>query len=184
MRSNLFFALWPDDETRAAIAAASRALREAASPRGRWIGAHRYHLTLAFLGGFETTGLGAMIERAKTVGDRVDASPFDVSLDVAGSFRNRSIPWWLGSSSNNAKLDALWTALDDALRAERIRAAGEAHVAHVTVLRDADRILPTTVLATLDVAPIRWRADDFVLVESRLGVGARYAIAARWPLRA
>ena len=184
MRGNLFFALWPDDDTRAAIAGASRALGESTSPRGRWIGAHRYHLTLAFLGAFDVAALDAMIERAKAAGDRVDVPAFDIALDVAGSFANRAITWWLGCSTTDARFVALVAALDDALGAERIRPAGDAHVAHVTVLRDADHALPAMPLPTIGVAPIRWHAAEFVLVESRLGADARYTIAGRWPLRA
>jgi 2'-5' RNA ligase len=184
MRSNLFFALWPDDEARAAIAAAARTLREATSPRGRWIGAHRYHLTLAFLGAFDAAESDATIERAKVAADRIDATRFDVTLDTAGSFRNRAIPWWLGCSAIDARLVALWKALDDALVAEGIRVAVDKHVAHVTLLRDADRPLATTPLDSLNVAPIRWRAQEFVLIESRLGADARFLIAGSWPLRA
>jgi 2'-5' RNA ligase len=57
------------------------------------------------------------------------------------------------------------------------------HVPHVTLARNARCDgLPERIsgLAT----PIRWRVDEFTLVESVLpAAGARYRVLARWPLR-
>jgi 2'-5' RNA ligase len=174
---NLFFALWPDDDVRERIASAARRLKEAHAPRARWIKADRYHLTLRFLGTHATLP-ASLLAAANVAGDAVRASAFDFALDRAGSFRNRDIPWWLGCRAMPAGLDALWDALAGALDANGIADEERSRrVAHVTIARDADRVLHDEA-----IAPIEWPVRDFVLVDSRLGAASAYTILRRWPL--
>lgn len=170
----LFFALWPDDDTRASIAEAAAGLRRSQRPQGRWIKPHRYHMTLDFLGEHAPRP-DALIDLALAAGDRVRARAFDMPLDVAGSFANRSIPWWLGCREIPAGLAALVQGVAEALGT---RAGASTFAAHVTILRDAARALPPT-----PIAPVRWRVADFVLIESVIAAASRYEILARWPLR-
>jgi len=179
MSHNLFFALWPDDDVRERIASAAQCLRKTHAPRGRWIRSHRYHLTLRFLGEHATLP-DPLIAACRAAGDTVRAPPFSFSLDAAGSFANRKIPWWLGCHGMPDALDALWSALAEGLRANGIAPDEPApRVAHVTVLRDADRRL-----AAERIDPIDWAVGDFVLVDSTLGPEPAYAILQRWPLGA
>lgn len=173
----LFFALWPHDAVRDGIAAAAAALRQAHAPRGRWINPGRYHLTLQFLGDSdrlrEDVAAAAMRAAAS-----VQARPFDLVLDAAGSFRNRNVPWWLGCVATPPELQALWTALGGALAHAGVRAeSGKALVPHVTVLRDAHAALPRT-----SIVPVTWTVRDFVLVHSVLGRQSAYHLLGRWPL--
>jgi RNA 2',3'-cyclic 3'-phosphodiesterase len=48
----LFFALWPNDATRDALAATAQAVRQRQHPAGRWNRPSRFHVTLQFLGGY------------------------------------------------------------------------------------------------------------------------------------
>jgi 2'-5' RNA ligase len=179
MSHNLFFALWPDDDVREQIASASQHLKRTHAPRGRWIRPHRYHLTLRFLGEHSTLP-DPLIAACRAVGDGVRAPPFSFALDMAGSFANRRIPWWLGCHAMPDALDALWSALAESLRANGIVADEPApRVAHVTILRDADEPLPPE-----RIEPIDWTVGDFVLVDSALGAEPGYAILQRWPLGA
>ncbi|HVT31852.1 MAG TPA: RNA 2',3'-cyclic phosphodiesterase [Rhodanobacteraceae bacterium] len=176
---NLFFALCPGEGTRDAIAAQAERLKRGHAPRGRWIKPHRYHLTLHFLGTHAHLP-DALVAAALAAGDEVRASPFEFALDRAGSFANRSIPWWLGCARPDAGLAMLHDGIAAALRAggRRIR-NGKRLVAHVTVLRDADRALPPT-----PIEPISWPVAEFVLIDSLLGEQASHAVLRRWPLRA
>lgn len=177
MSHNLFFALWPDDDVRERIASAARELKEAQRPRGRWIKADRYHLTLRFLGTHATLP-ESLLAAANAAGDAVSTSAFNFALDRAGSFRNRDIPWWLGCQTMPASLDALWDVLAGALVANGIADEERSRrVAHVTIARDADRALDEAA-----IAPIAWPVRDFVLVDSRLGGASAYTILRRWPL--
>jgi 2'-5' RNA ligase len=175
---NLFFALWPDADVRARIDAAARRVKEDHAPRGRWIKPHRHHLTLHYLG--EHADLPEeLVATACAAGDRVRASAFDFALDIAGSFANRRIPWWIGCSETAPELSALWDGISAGLRTHGHPIPdGTDLVAHVTILRDADRILPPT-----PIAPIKWPVGEFVLIDSLLGPGAGYTILRRWPLR-
>ena len=119
---HLFFALWPDADVRARIEAAAQILKSEHAPLGRWIKPHRYHLTLRYLG--EHASLPeSLVAAALAAGDDVRAPSFDVVLDVAGSFANRKIPWWLGCAGVANGLTALWEAIVAGLDAQGPSAA-------------------------------------------------------------
>ena len=174
---NLFFALWPDADVRDAIDAAARKLKQDHAPRGRWIPRHRYHMTLHFLGRHDPAN-DDRVARAVAAGDRVEARAFGLVLDRAGSFANRSIPWWIGCGMVLPELRALWEALGTRLREEGIAPPGNTPlVAHVTVLRDAERTLMPR-----PIHPIDWPVREFALIDSQLGSDARYTVLRRWDL--
>ena len=174
---NLFFALWPDAGVRDALEAAARKLKHDLASRGRWIARHRYHMTLHFLGRHDPAS-DERVARALAAGDRVDARAFELVLDRVGSFANRSIPWWIGCTTVPDDLAALWASLGACLHGESVEIAGnESLVAHITVLRDAERRLPP-----MPIEPIAWPVREFVLVDSELGGQARYTIVRRWDL--
>ena len=174
---NLFFALWPSDEIRARIGVAARQLRHDLAPAGRWLAPHRYHMTLHYLGNHAALPAD-LVALACAAGDDVRVAPFDLALDVAGSFRNRKIPLWLGCSNPPSGLLDLWTAIAHKFRAGGPLALdGSQLVPHVTILRDA-----TAPLSPIPIVPITWPVDEFVLVDSLLGTKAAYTILRRWPL--
>jgi len=174
---NFFFALWPGDSTRAEIAAAADRLKREQAPSGRWINPHRYHLTVHYLGAYASLPPD-LVARARQAGARVRASTFDLVLDAAGSFPNRDIPWWLGCNRVPDAMSDLGGDLADALRASGLAAPSRVRlVPHVTILRNADRALPTT-----PVAPIVWPVDELVLIDSLLGAKSAYTVIGRWKL--
>ena len=175
----LFFALWPDEGVRDGIEAAADALRRTHVPRGRWIGRHRYHLTLQFLGDAPILRED-IANAAMRAAEGVRTQAFGLVLDVAGSFRNRSIPWWLGCQHKPPALQQLFDTLGGALLRNGVRIeSGKGLVPHVTVLRDAD-----TALAPTPIASVHWPVRDFVLVHSVLGRKSAYHLLGRWPLPA
>jgi 2'-5' RNA ligase len=173
--NRLFFALWPDDATRTALADAARNLHARLQPGGRLEKPERLHATLLFLGDAVPSQEEAAAMQAASL---LRADPFTMTLDRAGTFSRNSKLWWLGSSQPSR--EAL--ALHDALRA-RLRTAGVSYdlksfTPHVTFLRDAGKSLAPT-----PVEPIRWQADDFVLVRSQLHPQpAEYQVIGRWKL--
>lgn len=176
---HLFFALWPDEDVRARIDAAAQQLKNEHAPRGRWIKPHRYHLTLRYLGEHARVP-EALVAAALAAGDEVRARSFEIALDIGGSFANRRIPWWVGCSTIAEGLATLWEAVDARLAAHGHARHDEVDpVAHVTILRDADRCLPAT-----PITPIAWAVDAFVLIDSVSGPQAHYDILRRWPLPA
>jgi 2'-5' RNA ligase len=174
---NLFFALQPADEVRAAIGLEAERIARTLAPRGRWIRPHRYHLTLHFLGTHEDLP-EALVAAALAAGDRVRMQPFGLALDRAGSFANPRIPWWIGCAHKPGNLAELHGQIAAALRVDGCRVRDENElVAHVTILRDADCKLPPT-----PIEPIAWPVGEFVLIDSLLGPESRHAVLRRWPL--
>lgn len=174
----LFFALWPDNATRARIQAAAELLRQSQRSRGRWLKPHRYHMTLHFLGDF--SGMPeALAARACAGAAQIRARAFDLSLDRAGSFRKRAPVWWLGCIQPPARLMELWDALAGKLRDAEVAFDAKLPLTpHVTVLRDSDVVLPLT-----SISPVHWRVDEFVLMDSRPGAQSEYRVLARWALQ-
>lgn len=174
----LFFALWPPDDVRQGIADAASQLLQEHEPGGRRIGPHRYHLTLQFLGDYAELP-PSLVAQASAAAASIVVAPFDLVLDRAGSFRNRSIPWWLGCEAVPDGLRQLWDSLGSALARSGVRVqSGKALVPHVTVLRDAREPLPAR-----GIEPLRWPVDSFVLIHSELGARNAYTQVGRWPLR-
>ncbi|MEQ1440174.1 RNA 2',3'-cyclic phosphodiesterase [Fontimonas sp. SYSU GA230001] len=174
--NRLFFALWPDDAVRAAIAEAARKLRMRMQPGGYLARPERYHLTLLFLG----DAVPARDEAAAiAAAAQVRVAPFTLQLDHAGSFRNRHIPWWLGSHAPPAQLHELHDRLREVLRQADVSIDRMRFVPHLTILREARQPLPPTA-----IAPVEWPVTEFVLVRSRLDLNpVEYEVIGRWPLR-
>ena len=166
----LFFALWPDDGLRAALASAVDAV--GVGGRGRRVAVAKYHVTLHFLGGWPEFPAG-IVEAARDAATRVRASAFELVVDHAGGF-TRSRVGWLAPAAN-AGLDALWSSLGAALDAAEIpRRAAESFSPHVTVLRNVRGSIDP-----VPIQPLSWPVEDFVLVHSH---GGRYDVLDRWKL--
>ncbi|WP_119718395.1 RNA 2',3'-cyclic phosphodiesterase [Cognatilysobacter tabacisoli] len=172
--ARLFFALRPDDATRAALAECAEDFRRRAALDGRPVPASRLHLTLVFLGA--TTGAEDPLERAaRTAGDAVRAAPFELVLDAGGAFPGARVGW-LGASTVPAALRQLRAAVVGSLEAAGVVPPRAADFRpHVTVQRDLRR-LPDAIA----LPPLRWAVDGFALLRSEPGRG--YACVASWPL--
>lgn len=172
--SRLFFALWPDDATRAALAAGAAAFRARAVLDGRPVAASRLHLTLVFLGA--TGGIDDPLEAAaRRAGDTVRAAPFELAIDTGGGFAGARVGW-LGPSTVPPGLRRLHGAVSDALGNAGVAVPRAADFRpHVTVQRDLRRVP-----AAIALPPLRWAVDGFALLRSE--PGRDYACLAGWPL--
>ncbi|ALN62574.1 2'-5' RNA ligase [Lysobacter antibioticus] len=176
----LFFALLPDAATQARMAEAAASLHREHDAGGRLIGAHRYHLTLQFLGD-ASEFQPERAARAQAAAASLILPAFDLRLDRAGSFRNKSVPWWLGCERTPEGLDSLFQRLGVALAKEGVRVeSGRALVPHVTIVRDAAGHLHPPIA----IDPIDWRVEAFVLIHSQLGSRNAYDVLGQWPLTA
>ena len=168
----LFFALWPDSATSAALHARARALHLECG--GRAMRRDTIHLTLAFLGDTPARE----VERLQALAAQVEGESFALALDRVGSWkRNRVL--WAGPSIVPPALAALAQDLEARLRAAGFALEERAFSPHVTLVRNA-RVAP----AEAPLPPLRWRVASFVLVASeRSAAGARYRVIGRWPLK-
>lgn len=166
----LFFALWPDAATRAALQRAQQGL---AGAGGRPLHPLDLHLTLAFLGQVPAQALGCVDAAA----DAVVAAPLRLVLDRQGSWPGPRVAWLAPTHPPPGLamlVNDLWRGLADCGLSPEPRP----YRPHVTVSRKA---------AVVDegplVSPIPWSVDAFVLAASRPVAGQpRYEIRRRWAL--
>ena len=89
----------------------------------------------------------------------------DLVFDRASSFPGARPPWVLHCREAAGPLHQLWLALDLAMTGEGVRSdAGLDFVPHVTMLRHADKPLPSC-----PIDPITWSVRDFALMHSQPG---------------
>ncbi|OLO12242.1 2'-5' RNA ligase [Chromohalobacter japonicus] len=160
----LFFALWPDDASRRALAA--EAERLAPQCGGYPLPAENMHITLAFLGGVDASRLEALVDLTRAW----PALDGEWTLDRLGHFPQPRIVW-AGSRTPNAELTTLNAELWRALGRHGFTSPQRDFTPHVSLVRQADRAAPESRLP----APLRWRFDHLALVESKLDDdGSRY----------
>jgi len=165
----LFFALWPPLGAAEALRAWARRVRRKTG--GSAVRARNIHLTLAFLGGTDSTALSAIAAAAARVAPR----DFTLTVDEPGYWRHNQIAW-AGVRSVPAALDDLVAELRAALVAAEIAFDAKPFVPHITLVRKAR---PGFNLPPL--APIDWPVRAFVLVRSVTGTeGSTYEVARRW----
>jgi 2'-5' RNA ligase len=165
----LFFALWPDDAVRAALAGRAAAIQRVAG--GRATRAESIHLTVAFLGDCDPARLPAL----KSAAAAVRVRPFELVLDETGFWKHNRIAW-AGAAQVPAALETLVAELRAALAAAQFAFDPKPFVPHLTLVRKAHAgfALPRP-------APVRWRVSDFALVRSApAAAGSDYVVEGRW----
>jgi 2'-5' RNA ligase len=169
----VFFALWPDAEAAAHLAALAQELT--ARGGGRVMRPASLHLTLAFVGAVTPAQRGEL----EGIAAGIRAEAFHLSLDRLGFWPQRGI-LWAGCRQVPEALRHLAGAL-----AADLRGAGFAldprtgQVPHLTLARRA-RYAALPRLAT----PIGWQVEEFALVESHLHAAAGYETLAAFALAA
>jgi len=166
----LFFALWPDPATRAAIAALARDVGRETG--GRAVAPDNVHLTLAFLGEQPAEIVPKLCASAAAV----EFSAFRLVSDEVDCWRKTGIAW-LGASEMPAELVALQGSLARTLAAMGIALEARAFAPHLTLARriatPVRRRLPERVV---------WNVTSFALVASELDrSGSRYRVVDAWP---
>ncbi len=161
--ARLFYALWPDDATRAAL------VRWQDHVQGRKIARENLHITLAFLGQQPIT----LIPTLQEILMGLPPPDMTLVLDRLGYFPRNRIAW----AGMHAVPDALITlqkTLMQALKRHGVAFDDRSKFqAHVTLARDA--------LAPGDAAveAIHWRVGELVLAQSTTdGNGASYRMLA------
>ena len=148
--ARLFYALWPDEATRDALAALQ------APVRGRKVPPANLHLTLAFLGSQPRASLPLL----DSLLDRLPGQSYTLAIDSYGYFGKPRIAWAGPASMPDSLLwmyNALINALDDAQVG--FKSAGGFRP-HVTLARDADRV------ENAAAPSVNWQVRTLALVES------------------
>ena len=171
----VFFAIWPDAETRSRVAALASAT--GAEAGGKVPQPSNLHLTLAFIG--EVTAERVATLRDVGASTAQTALPFAMRLDRIGGFRDSGIVW-LGTEALVPELERLVERLRGALGNAGFAVEARPFRVHLTLARRCrKRVRAAT------VAPIEWRVLQMTLTASELGSdGSHYRDIAAWPLGA
>lgn len=153
--ARLFYALWPDDATRAALMSLQ------AGVQGRKVPAENLHVTLAFLGEQPSRLLPALID----VLQRLPQPDMVLKIDRLGYFRRNRIAW-AGMSEVPAELTGLHQSLSELLRDTGMDIRSDSRFRpHVTLARDAPEAPDDTIVA------VEWKVKSAVLVRSMTAPG-------------
>lgn len=161
----LFYALWPDEQTRLRLAALQAGIT------GRKVDAANLHLTLAFLGNQPRDSLMLL----EGVMQSLMLNPFTLTLNEYGYFSKPRVVWAGPSSPPEALISlqrALWQSLlDNGISLKPVAGFRP----HVTLARDAER------LDREWENDLEWTVNTIALMESTsIPGGVRYrSVASR-----
>jgi 2'-5' RNA ligase len=159
----LFYALWPDDETRAALAQ----LQVATS--GRRTKYENLHLTLAFLGQQPVTLLPVLQE----VLANLPKADMTLVLDRIGYFTKTRVAWTGMHAAPEALFDLQRHLMSELAQRNIVADTQSIFRPHITLARDA------AVPADTPFQPVQWHVTDVCLVASLSEPGGvRYRILA------
>jgi RNA 2',3'-cyclic 3'-phosphodiesterase len=171
----MFFALWPDDDTRARIANAAAGLR--LSGDVRFAPPENYHLTLAFVGAADESGLAVL----QQVGRAQQGAACTIRFDAYDYWPDPRVVVASAREPPPA-LTLLWTRLrQDLTRQHAVLTRLHLHPllrAHITLAR---KVVQAPVLQAM--SPLCWNARSFSLVRSDPGsTHSAYTVVDTWPL--
>jgi len=177
----VFFALWPDEALRVALAHATRKAVKACG--GRPVPAESLHITLVFLGSVPERRIPELTSIARIVADTVpaDAVPPRLTFDRIEHWKKSHILCATVGEQSTGSLASI-TALAEKLKGEAVSAGFTPDLkpfrAHVTVARKVARST-----RSLDMHSVLWDCNGFALVESRTAAtGAVYSVIESWSL--
>ncbi|MGJ0515332.1 MAG: RNA 2',3'-cyclic phosphodiesterase [Methylomicrobium sp.] len=164
----LFFALWPDPETRAKCAAISAALKSF----GRPVQPDNLHVTLVFLGSVDE----AIEMKLADAASAVNFAKISIRFDALNFWRRPRIICLCGKPEDSAAA-RLVEQLNTLAAALEIPTDDRPYQAHITLLRKATKLPP------LAFEPIIWQPDAFCLVEScSTPEGVVYRVLKTWQI--
>ncbi|HKE96554.1 MAG TPA: RNA 2',3'-cyclic phosphodiesterase [Povalibacter sp.] len=168
----LFFALWPTDELRRRIERDTALIVGVAG--GRRIPAASFHVTVLFIGEVAHSQVAEVMAAA----DAAAAPAFELTLDTVEAWKDSRVVALAGAAAP-PELSALADSLRISLLHRQIKLKRQDLRPHITLVRKFARA-PTPAQAP---PVVRWRVNEFVLVESQMARGgSQYSVIGRWPL--
>ncbi|PPD03044.1 MAG: RNA 2',3'-cyclic phosphodiesterase [Methylobacter sp.] len=163
----LFFALWPDENTRQALTTLSELLvKKGVKP----VTPENLHVTLAFLGQVNAEQAQFLLEHA----NGVHCKPVQLCFDQLSYWKKPRV-LCLSARETPVALAELARDLSGLGLACGLEMDGRPYVPHVTLAKKVSKAL------VLEFEPIDWLANAFVLAESvSQPGGVRYEPVKRW----
>ena len=156
-KRRIFFALWPDENTRSKLIKVYD-LSELSQLPGKKYQPDNLHLTLCFLGNVSDNQADCALKAAQLISFK----SFEINLDCFGFFKKPKV-LWMGSSGYSLALNSLHENLTAALSDCGFVLDDKAFTPHVALMRKLPRFdIDVDILAPT----VAWRVDRFALVES------------------
>ncbi|MCJ7451487.1 MAG: RNA 2',3'-cyclic phosphodiesterase [Steroidobacteraceae bacterium] len=172
----LFFAIWPDDATRARLAEAVREFVPAGT--GRPQRPDQWHVTLEFLGDVPEPRLQGVLDSAATAAR--EAFACELEFDRLQHWKRPQV-LCLAAGLTPGPLAALVQLLRAQLRMRGFAPESRPFKPHVTLARRV-RQAPPPADGEMSAWSLHWPVSAFALVQSVTGPeGARYIEVACWP---
>ncbi|MDH5473542.1 MAG: RNA 2',3'-cyclic phosphodiesterase [Gammaproteobacteria bacterium] len=166
----VFFALWPDDGVRQKVIETFNQSPQS-KLKGRLMRPENIHITLHFIGNVLEEKLDCLDQAAQTV----TVDPFELSLDCYGYFYKARV-FWMGCQVTPDPLKKLYTKLGNVLSPCDYDVNRRPYAAHLTLMRKLNKPGEFG-----NFAPIHWRVNNFVLVESiAVEHGVEYQVIKRY----
>lgn len=163
----LFFALWPNAETRKQISNFNHSINVDGLKK---VKVDNLHVTLVFLGNVDAE-TEVLIRQAV---DDIKLKPFVIPFDRL-LFWQKPRVLCLSTEHYDSQLSILVNALTCRVEQFGINSDDRPYKPHVTLARKAHKLID------FDVLPIVWEADSFCLVESLSIPGdVHYQVLQRW----
>ena len=166
--SRLFFALWPDDQTRGKLASLNKSIE---AKGFRPVQPQNVHVTLVFLGNVDVAS-ELLIKHSVT---GISAKPLVLTFDQL-SYWSKPKVLCLTCSHPPDELEMLVTALNTEVASCDLQTDTRPYKPHITLARHAQY------LPDITFESIVWRAESFCLVESCSDPdGVCYKVRQQWP---
>jgi 2'-5' RNA ligase len=171
-RHTWFFALRPSASDARRIHALAGDLLAYHGVPGKRLDSDRLHITLALVGHDVDA---SVVDAACRAADSVSLPGFDVRFDAAMTFSAPAGPLVLLGGEGLGEVRKLRTTLGCALADQGFKLP-RAYEPHMTLCYDARHRLAKT-----PIEPIGFRAEEFALVKSHVGL-SRHEVLRTWPL--
>jgi 2'-5' RNA ligase len=166
--SRLFFALWPDDQTRLKLVRLSQSI---VTQGFRPVHPQNLHITLVFLGQVDAAS-DLLIKHSVSA---ISAEPFDLTFDQL-SYWSKPKVLCLTCSHTPDEGQTLVAELNREAANCGLQTETRPYQPHITLARHAQY------LPNLSIEPMVWRAESFCLVESFSEPGGvNYQVRQQWP---
>jgi 2'-5' RNA ligase len=169
----LFFALLPDMQDAAMIAALGERMNSQHALKGTLVEAHRLHVTLFDLGDYVQVPADK-VAQASNAAASVPMPAFDVVFEKSMSYAKGALVLCADDEESVSALRAFRQRLGEALADAGLKPS-RSFAPHMTVAY-ARRKLEKHALE----APVRWTAGSLVLIDSHVGEGV-HEVLGRWP---
>jgi len=163
----LFFALWPNNETRKQIDTFNKSIK---SDNLKKVQRDNLHITLVFLGNVDAKAEATLRQTVESI----SLQPFVLQFDQLNYWQKPRI-LCLATQRYDPQLSILVNALKKTAEQCDIKTEKRPYQPHITLARKARTMIK------IETPCIEWQAQSFCLVESRSTVnGVHYQVLQNW----